>query len=82
MLTAGLLLLTDLNDLFLVISAAVLADSVGHNQRTALAALGHRRNRHLPVCSPGIPSCLRRLILRTNRHGSHLLKFIKNIPDG
>ena len=62
------------NDLFLVVGTACLADLVRYHQRTAFAALDQCRIAHLPVCSAAVSSCLRGLILGTNRHMIHLLR--------
>ena len=67
-------LFVDFNDLFLVVGAACLADLVRYHQRTAFAALDQSRIAHLPVCSAAVSSCLRGLILGTNRHMIHLLR--------
>ena len=66
--------LFDFNDLFFVVGAACLADLVRYHQRTAFAALDQCRIAHLPVCSAAVSSCLRGLILGTNRHMIHLLR--------
>ena len=68
--------LFDFNDLFLVVGAACLADLVRYHQRTAFAALDQCRIAHLPVCSAAVSSCLRGLILGTNRHMIHLLRSL------
>ena len=57
------------DDLFFVVCAAVFADSVGHNERSALAALHQIHFRHLPVCVSLISSGFRSFIFRADRHG-------------
>ena len=65
----------DFDDNLLVIGSTVLADSVGHHQCAALAALHKSRSCHFPVCSSLIPVTSGRSILRADRHLYHLLLF-------
>lgn len=63
---AGSLLHFD--NLLFVIGTASLANLVRYHQRAALAALDQRGVAHFPICSAAVSSCLRGLILGTNRH--------------
>ena len=69
------------NDLTLVVASASLAHSVRHHKSSALAALYQVGSAHLPVCSAAVSSRFGRFILRTDRHGLHLLQLFKNILD-
>ena len=60
------------NDLFFVIAATGLANSVGNHQGSALAALDQCGISHLPVRSAGISVSLRGFIFRTNGHKTNL----------
>lgn len=54
------------NDLFLVISTAVLAYTMRNHKLAALAALYQRRSTHFPVRSPLVASSFGRFVLRAN----------------
>ncbi len=63
-------LLTNGNNLFLVVRTTSLANSVRHHKSTALAALYEIGSSHLPVSSATVSPCLGMFVLRTNStHG-------------
>ena len=77
--SAGRRSILNLDDLALVVGPAILADPVGHNQSSALAALYEVRRTHLPICSSGITSSFRRFILWTDWHV--YTSFLLNINE-
>ena len=66
-----------INNLFLVIASAVLADSMGHHQLSTFAAFYQSRSSHFPVCPSLISSPFGRFILWTYRHGHTSLNLLK-----
>ena len=69
-------LILHLNNLSLIVASAGLAYSVRQHQGAALRALYQVGSAHLPVRSAAVSSRLRGFILRTDRHGSHLLNHL------
>lgn len=60
--------IADLDNLSLIVSAAILADSVRHRQLAALAALHKSRSSHFPICSSLVSVASGRFILRADGH--------------
>ena len=58
----------DLDDLLLVVGAALCADSVGNHQGAALAALHQSGSGHFPIRSSFVSVASGRLIFRADRH--------------
>lgn len=71
-------LFTNTDNLLLVVRTTSFTNPMGCHKSAALAAPYQSGSTHLPVCSPLIPSTLRRFILRTNRHYHTSLFY----PDG
>ena len=58
----------DLDDLLLIIGAALSANPVGNHKSTTLAALHQSGSGHFPISSPFISMAFRRFIFRADRH--------------